>query len=403
MRPKSREQLAESNPAAFLPDLAMSLNNLARRLADGGDAEAAARAFDAGAAKLADAAARAIVLVAKARWSVQRDDVLGAARDLGVAAIEAQAEGSDPRLLGEARRALRGAVRVLAQDATAEVGERLGELPAWAGAPIDESHVERITAWARCTSWPEEEAFLREHRDTLMSAEFEASLALLADLYPGDRPLQGCRGHLRALQAEGFDVFLATQAALHERMSLLRDWMATRTWDESREFMKAWRERLQAPELEGLLATTSADDAVAHQHLAILGLCRTRLIDDVFDIVTDTTAAADAAMATIEHGHADDLRLLVDAHPALARVEFVGSLLATVLALLGDQGGEATAHARQAAEQAGPVQRKAAAIRLRRLGQARPELAKAVSDLATVFEATAAPQPPVAGAPSRHP
>ncbi|HEU0088346.1 MAG TPA: hypothetical protein VFQ77_11965 [Pseudonocardiaceae bacterium] len=378
-------RLAEANPAAFLPDLATALNNLARLHADAGELDRAAAAFDAAWTDLAPGP-RAELAVQRARWWASRDDLAGAISDLGRAAAWAEQE-TDTRWAGRSRRAVRDAVAQFRS--TDDTPFPLSELPGWAWQPLPEDVVATLDEWLAAADWATCESLIRAHAD-LWSGQGRETLRLAQALYPEVEALTQLGAILDAVAAHGLDQVLADLRSRGEHAELLEEWLATETWSQSRDFLHAHPELATDPRTIGALEA-GAEDPVMAQHLGIARLTTHLPLADVYDTVTDHDIAVDTAMGFVENGEHSKLGDLLLAAPHLLQVPYVTPFLLAVYTVLGDAtpAMDPAALMRTAAEQGSDTQRAAGAARLRRLVRRRPAQAQALLELANILTAPA--------------
>ena len=352
--------LAEASPAAYLPDLARSLNNLARLLGSplAADEDPWIEVIASLGNSLSSAELRASYARALASGG-QRD---AAADQLATAATEAGS--GDPGSLGRARRAIRQAATGL--------GTGDPRLPGWVTGPLPDDHIQLINLWAVQQDWPATDAYLTEHAKALHHDDFRASLRVAADLYP-DNPAPVSLARLLAdIDSRSLDAILADGRTAHADADLLNQWIATPTWQESADFFREHRAELTTPRIRELLAANNEKDE-ARQHLAILMLSDTQPLDEVYQTVTDTTAARERALDLIESGDLDQLSLILAAAPSIATEGITGAFLQTVIALAN--GDYDTSHqiAALIAEHGTARQREALAIRLRAFANHQPD------------------------------
>ena len=200
--------LAEASPAAYTPDLAMSLNNLADILAADGRSEEAQAVFVEGIDRFSPAV-RALLLVARAHW---RDDG-GEAGDVVAAAREADST-DDPALLGQVRRMI---ARAITDGGISDTG-----LPRWVTVDA-ESATSRIEGWLECSDLAQRVAFLEAQWNSPSASEKE-TLAALADLYVDLPPVAALAALVERIADEGIQA-VTTDLRTHHRAQLLaRDW-----------------------------------------------------------------------------------------------------------------------------------------------------------------------------------
>ena len=280
-----------------------------------------------------------------------------------LASAAAGANSGDPVPLGRARRAIRAV-------ATAH-GANDPRLPQWATSPIPDEHVDLINLWAAQRSWPAIDAFLNEHADTVQQKNFRASLALIADLFPDNPAPASLTALLAEIDRDGLDTVLAAGRARHHRTELLQAWIATPAWDQSASFLQEHNAELTTPQIRALLAENS-ENAACRQHLAILALADDMPLDEVYQIITDTTVATEHALDLIESADLDQLALILAATPEAAE-GVTGAFIQTVIALATGNHDAARQLAELIAEHGKPSQREAFAIRLRAFASRQPD------------------------------
>ena len=203
-----RRVLVEASPAAYTPDLAMSLNNLATFLSEVGERDGALETFVVGFEGFSPSV-RARLLVARATW---RDDG-GEAGDVVAAAREADSTDA-PALLGPVRRMI---ARVITAAGISDTG-----LPRWATVDA-ESATPRIEGWLECSDLAQRVAFLEAQWSSPSASERE-TLAALAELYVDLPPVAALAALVERIADEGIQA-VTTDLRIHHRAQLLaRDW-----------------------------------------------------------------------------------------------------------------------------------------------------------------------------------
>jgi hypothetical protein len=366
-----RRQLAQASPATYLPDLAASLNNLSNRVEEDGDGRGAVEQWHAAIEGLPFPAPRAELRTAWARRLTQSDTV-AAHEQLRLAAAEADrgVEDNGPPeraalLVSRARLAVRELARMPGQPPPSD-------LPVWLQAPIDDTHLELINAYAQVDTWPGELAVLDPHRDTLRSAEFRTTLHALNGLYPADTTPTLLLALLDEIDATGIDQMYAARTTDYRRRDLLTRWISTTTWTESHAFLTTHHDELTTDESHAILADAEGD--TARQHLAILELTTVWDVDTVFELVTDPTEAETAAFDAIEAGDIPLLAAISTAADNLHQREITYALALAVLLLAQNNHDQAREYAAHIAERATVIQRRAHVIRLRKLRTHHPDL-----------------------------
>ena len=390
-------ELAAANPAAFLPNLARSLNNLASWYAEAGKPQRALNAFATAWVDLPPGP-RAELAVTRSQWRASQDDLTGAVHDLHTAAGWAQQE-TEPRRAGRSRRAVRDTVAaLLAPDDTATV-LRLG-LPEWAWRPLPEDLTETLNHWLGAAGWGEREFLLRTHPD-LSCESGRAAVHLAGALYPEVEPLTQLADILDDIAARSLEQVLAEFRATQEHAELLQRWLTTTTWSQSRDFLQAHPGLASDPHTLAMLQAGIEDPLLA-QHLGITRLAIRMPIAEVYDAVTDREMAVDTAMGCVERGDSAMLGDLFLAAPHLRQLPFVTPFLTAVHAVLDNAGQhdsdtatavDITALMRTAATQGSDTQRGAGAARLRRLARRLPSHADTLHALADILTASDQPEP----------
>ncbi|MGH3625764.1 MAG: hypothetical protein ACRDQ5_28990, partial [Sciscionella sp.] len=377
-----RRALVQINPTAFLPDLAMSLNNLAETIMSPERWDIASDAYDHATASLSPGQS-AELLLSRARWHARHHRASAVRHDLARCRALAESE-PDPAWAGRARRG----VREFVSEASAGLSDDAGpefEATGWPTDPLPDQAFTTLNAWLSAPSWPEQEAALRAH-PRLLSPQGRQELELVTFLYPDNPGLAALHELLAEIADRDLDTVLRERRATHDHAVLLQQWLDTTTWQDSLTFARAH------PYLLADLRTLAVlhdhgEDPTSAQHAGIVALSRTRPLTEVYDAVTDPTSAVDLALALLDQGDVDTLTDLAAAAPALEAVPFTGRYVAAIwLVLTGNTTDDADPIAilREAAAASTDVQRQAGAARLRRLTHTHPEHAatlQAMTDL----------------------
>jgi hypothetical protein len=246
------------------------------------------------------------------------------------------------------------------------------DLPVWAVADIPESHVDLVNGYARAGGWPAQQSALDGQRDVLTATTFRTSLHALSGLYRTNPVPDQLLALLDKIDQAGIDIVFARRLADHDRRAVLAAWIDTPTWAESREFLQEHHGELTEDESIEILA--GSDDDTTRQHLAILNLTAVLPGEHVYRLVTDPSAAEEAALDAVQAGDLPLLSRILIAAPTLQGRPASWSLAAAVLLLAQDQPDQARDLARHVADNASPLQRRAHTIRLRALRTHHPEL-----------------------------
>ena len=367
-------QLARTNPAAFLPNLAKALNNLSNRL---GESQAPSVqpsiAWEEAILDLPQPPARAFL---RAAWAAQRaadDQVMEAQRQLAAAAVEAdtpRATGPDDRSVEILRAQARQAIRALTR--SLELPAHSG-LPEWATTPLPDAHLDLANAVGAAVGWPDVRRVLERNEQTLLDPRLPASLEALAALYPGHRAVALLRSLLDQIAEDGVAPTLAKFQQQHDRTLLVQAWLNATTWQDSLNYHREHEQDLAAPEVRDLLA--GLNDDAARQHHAILDLVDALSLDAVYRIITDPGTADEVALEAIETGDLNRLPQLAMASPALQSRPLIMALITIALLLADSQPDDAREVADEIAAEADPTLRRAFAVHLRGLRSRQPDLA----------------------------
>jgi len=360
-------RLAQANPAAYLPDLAGSLNNLSRLRPAETVNDDWQRAIDA----LAHPSARAILRAAWTIWLISIDCIDAARDQLKKAANEADL----PISLDAGERA----ATVLAMKARADVRAAASRfdpspagLPIWATAPIDGDTITAVNAYAAASDWPTQRVALDQYRAQIHDPGFRSALVALTHLYPANDAPRQLLNLLDEIEAADKATVYAHRQDEHDRLTLLVGWIQTPTWSGSKAYYLQHRAALHDETTVAILS--QIDDSSAAQHLAILDLVIAAGTDATFTAVIDPTAAEELALDAVETGDLDRLDAVFAAAPNLTERPVTWLLAACVLLHAHDRADDAAELTDQLVAQATPVQLQAHAIRLRALLEHVPDL-----------------------------
>ncbi|WP_441246600.1 hypothetical protein [Kitasatospora sp. McL0602] len=354
--------LAKTNPAAFLPNLASALNNLSNRQSNAHSSSAAWQ--DALTVLEAHSLAQAELRAHYASYLTGHADTSLATNQLVIAALAATS--GDLQALSRARHQIR--------DTAISLGIFTADLPDWATDPLPEESLLLLDEWAQATDWPGIEAFLRTHHDQLLSPEFRHHLHLATALFPGDQAIDSLTAVLAEADTDTLDAVLERGRRDHDVQLLLHTWVDTPTWAASRDFLDQHGSALRTPEMHAALS--ALDAPAARQHLALLQLADHLALDEVYAIAADPATATDHAFDAIDQADIPRLRQVLDARPDLL-TGVVGAFLASVVTIADGDTEQARELAQTIAEHGTDIQRRAYAIRLRRLARLAPEAAGA--------------------------
>ena len=379
-------QLTQDNADTYLPDLAGSLHNLAGFLSEAGKTDEAEELFhDILSAFPRSTSGVGHILLARGRWKEGHDRLADAIPDL-TAALSAFDRDGDRFARGQARQLLR-ALRETDSSAFDHAWEQAHEpLPVWLQhLTTDEQLADKILAWIGTADWPASKAYLDDNAVTLLTDEAEATLEHLIDINPAADTLPDHLGLLQAARAHGADAAYADhqdQLLTRHLIQTLQQWLATRTWAESRAFATAHSGELLHPTTVAILGDSADQDPAdpdLRLHRGLLACAAMAGFDAAYDLLPDTTqqrqmltdpatpAGTRLAVARLHSGHADDDP---EAHFQLAA--------ATLLAILDQTAPlarEAAAALADCAANAAPYEQRDFTRRLAQLATQHPQLA----------------------------
>ena len=365
-------ELAGAAPAAFTLNLATSSRLLADRLADAGHQDRAAQALEQSRATIAVPLFRAYLTAATAAWRDRRGDRAEAETWIRQAVTEALDSAFDVSLdEPEADRGIPNfavaAARQYVRSVAMSINPLPDGLPNWATGQIQDDDLGLARAWAGATTFSAAANALREHEHVATGQRLSETLKILVTLHPGDQRLTGLSSVHNDIVENGVDEVLAKLTAQDELQTLIKTWIDAETWAVSLDYLREQKDRLCTDEVFRLLA--ASQDPVAFQHAAILTLFATAPFDEVAELVTNATAAADLALDAVQAGNLTRVHLLTVANPHALQLPGTGLVLQAVLLLAaGDQDRAVTA-AKTAARTATEDERHAHIVRLRGLAE----------------------------------
>ncbi|MFD1541522.1 tetratricopeptide repeat protein [Nonomuraea guangzhouensis] len=375
-------RLARGEPQAFLSDLAASLSIMEKALTAQGRRAEGEHAFEGVLATLpTEYQARLLVLRARGRLrdGLPRESVADLERAVAYASTE-----NDPSRAAQTYRRIRALAQVLlaADGAPADLANRL---PGWAVVPVPVPVREVLEHWSDAGG-DERERLLRAHHARLSGHEADQALRAVEILCPDDPAPGQLRPLLAAIADQGLEAALADDRAARRHQTDLAGWLATATWTESFDHLRAHPGLLGDPRTIAVLQVRSADPAIA-QHLAIVRLCARYKHAEVYDIVTDPTIATHRALQAAEIFDAALLDDVLTAAPDLAELSYVAPYLQALKGLLDGNSEGITEALGDAAVQGTAIQRASGAARLRRMADQRPDASSALLQAAKTLAA----------------
>ena len=323
--------LAGASPAAYTPDLAMSLNNLATFLSEAGQRGEALQVFIEDFDRFSPAT-RARLLLARASWRNDNQD-----EDLTAAAHEADAADA-PVLLGPVRRMTAHAIEGSGQD--------LEELPPWATVKIDAEMRGGLETWLNCNDESEQADLLEKTWNSLSDSE-RAALSAVAELYVDVPPIGDLAGLVNRIAEEGVEeVVLCLRRRCHARV-LAADWYSAHTNGRGGRYLREhmmnesngededrpeWRKGLDDPRMRAevlQLLETNLPGEAANELRAILRLADLSDPETAYEVHDSAENAENALEDLLKAGDWHAMVAALDVRPDLGDLRY-GSIAAVL-------------------------------------------------------------------------
>ena len=315
--------LAAGNPGAFEADLVRALNTLARILTETGEADEALRCFIDETENF-PTGLQARLWLARARWQGET----GGVNDLHHAVELADAQ-DDPRLLGRVRRAI---AETASEWQTAIPAERWEELPGWAVCDLNE-HLETLQAWLQCTNWDDQARLLC----SAWPAPTENDVALVwaaAERYVDVPGMSTLAGFVEAIAEQGIELVLSEMQDLHEAGALVIGWRTAHAERNGRQYLKKHQNMVGNPRCHYALQRFGLPDEERESLLALLNLATVSSVDLAYDVAEDLEDADDAIRNFIDAANVPGMYCVLRVHPDLAEATLHGRFTAALCAYL---------------------------------------------------------------------
>jgi len=286
-----RQTLVLADRRVVLPDLMMAIGNMAEQL-DAVGRRADAEQLFAGtlAAHSDDAWATGVVLLGRAAWHAECDDLPAAVADARDAMRLLQ---PDPARQAQARFLLRTMRRPDPPGFDAAWTTH-AELPVWLRhLDIPTAVVDEVRTWIDTDDLDTAAATLTARSEVLLTDPAEAQLERLVDANPGHAGLRAHRVILRAARGRGVP---AAYTEYRERLwrdgvaRVLAGWMSAEDPDELRTIVTDEQVLLCSAEAQAQMEDLVAVDPGAASLLwraGLLALCRSDGITEAFDLLAD--------------------------------------------------------------------------------------------------------------------
>ncbi|MCA9834067.1 MAG: tetratricopeptide repeat protein, partial [Thermomicrobiales bacterium] len=321
-----RRELAKTAPAAYRPDLAGSLNNLAALQSDVKDGWRRVNDEYDRAISMISPGPGAVLLVHRTRWHAWEGRVHEAEQDIRSARELAEQE-HDTTLAASARGAVRSVVTEHPQFTDAAGS-------GWPSAPLPDNAMTIMQAWLSADRWAAHEEVL--DRIDPQDSKFRAHLDLARFVYPNVTGLDMLSETLDDIAGRSAAVVYDEHRSAERHAGLVGEWLDTPTWAASLEFARKHPEAISEQTLQ-LLEGARQQSNILRQHQAIVQLGLTWEISEVYDAIEDPEFAADRALASLLNGDTETAILLATLSPALVQTPFTGRfVIATLGVLAGD-------------------------------------------------------------------
>ena len=359
--------LAGGSPAAYTPDLAMSLNNLANILKEKGQYEEALNVFTEGFDRFSSPALRSQLLLARAEW---RDD--DQEEDLKEAAREADRRDDPALFLGPTRR--------MVVQALADAGCDDADLPVWATATIDEAVRTAIAEWLGYQDLKEKAAHIKSNWGSPSESERD-DLSVEAERYVDIPGIGRLLFLVDAVMVEGVDSVVAWLNSVDRAQNLAVDWSSAHTSGRGASFLHAQlREHdedsasggdqrgdadedsrtLGDPEIRALVLEVleaSLPAEVFTEFRRTLELAELSDADIAYAVLTSDEDAEDALKELLEAAHWRAMLMVPGLRPGLEEKSVHGGVAASLHVAVSEQPGQAHDLLRSAYEKADPGDR----------------------------------------------
>ena len=315
--------LAEKNAAAFETDLVRALNTLARILTETGESGEALRCFT-DKTKSFSTGLQARLWLARARWQGQA----GGVNDLHHAAELADAQ-DDPRLLGRVRRAI---AETASEWRVAIPAEHREKLPDWAVCDLSED-LETIQTWIQCTNWEEQARLLR----SAWPAPTENDVALVraaAERYIDVPEISTLTYIVEAIAEQGFEPVLSEMQTLHESEALGIGWRTAHAERKGRQYLKEHQNMMGNPHCREVLQRLGLPDDERGSLLALLDLATVSSVDLAYDVAEDLDDADEAIRNFIDAANVAGMHCALRVRPDLTKATPHGRFAAALCAYL---------------------------------------------------------------------
>ena len=387
-------ELVEASPAAYTPDLAASLNNLANILKEKGQYEEALNVFTEGFDRFSSPALRSQLLLARAEW---RDD--DQEEDLKEAAREADRRDDPALFLGPTRR--------MVVQALADAGCDDADLPVWATATIDEAVRTAIAEWLGYQDLKEKAAHIKSNWGSPSESERD-DLSVEAERYVDIPGIGRLLFLVDAVMVEGVDSVVAWLNSVDRAQNLAVDWSSAHTSGRGASFLHAQlREHdedsasggdqrgdadedsrtLGDPEIRALVLEVleaSLPAEVITEFRRTLELAELSDADIAYAVLTSDEDAEDALKELLEAAHWRAMLIVPDLRPGLEKKSIHGGVAASLHVAVSEQPDQAHDLLRSAYSKADPGDRTLIEVLMSKASRA-DDCPQGITDLCAWF------------------
>ena len=315
--------LAEKNAAAFETDLVRALNTLARILTETGESGEALRCFT-DKTKSFSTGLQARLWLARARWQGET----GGVDSLCHAAELADAQ-DDPRLLGRVRRAI---AETASEWRAAIPAEQREKLPGWVIYDLNE-RFETLQAWLQCPSW-DDQARLLFFNDTATTENDVALVRAAAERYVDVPGISALADVVEAIAEQGLEPVLSEMQAIYEAGALVIGWRTAHVERKGRQYLKKHQTMVGNPHCREVLQRLGLPDEERESLLALLNLATMSSVDLAYDVAEDLEDADDAIRDFIDVANFLGMNCVLRVRPDLTKATPHGRFAAALCAYL---------------------------------------------------------------------
>ena len=326
-------QLAAANPDAYLPGLATTLNNLAARLTEADRGAEVSEVWEAAIAGLLRESSQLALSVAYASYLLDQPDP---GKGIELLAKVLNTEGLPGPVEADARQLLRGHWRQH-PDVTKKAWQSASTAPVPDWIYLTDDHINTVIGWINIRTWAESRQYFSDHPDQLLAA---ATTPVVLDELALAAP-EGVIGHYRGLLNAIREHGLGTAYRPLLTDETLRKWIAAPDWQASRAFLHNHPQLLDE-DIPGLLENLAdGPNPTITVHQALLTLTQTPAgIDAAYRMLEDDQLLQAMVSAAIATRDADRLQACAAIETFVHGRAFAGALHMILAWLLDEPAGQ---------------------------------------------------------------